>query len=101
MQILVIGGSGHVGSLVTPVLVEKHTLRVFDRRPPRMESLEFFEGDVTNFHHLSEAMRDIEAVIYMAMGSLNWTEVEPRRGRSSHSYRWSKSEYRTGFQTGR
>lgn len=76
MRILVIGGSGHVGSLVTPVLAEKHTLRVFDRRPPQMETLEFFEGDVTDFHHLAEAMGDMEAVIYMAMGSLNWTEVE-------------------------
>ena len=76
MHILVIGGSGHVGSLVTPILAENHTLRVFDRRPPQMKSLEFFEGDVTDFQNLADAMKDIEAVIYMAMGSLDWTEVD-------------------------
>ena len=76
MHILVIGGSGHVGSLVTPVLAENHTLRVFDRQPPQMSTLEFFEGDVTNFQNLADAMSGMEAVIYMAMGSMNWDAEE-------------------------
>lgn len=75
MRILVIGGSGHVGTLVTPILAENHSLRVFDRRPPQLETLEYFEGDVTNFHNLAEAMSDMEAVIYMAMGHIDWKEV--------------------------
>lgn len=74
MRVLVIGGSGHVGTLVVPFLAEQHTLRVYDKRQPQVESLDYFEGDVTSYDDLVAAMPDMEAVIYMAMGSLNWDE---------------------------
>lgn len=72
MNVLVIGGSGLVGSLIMPLLAQKHSVRVFDLRPPEDETLDYFEGDVTNYDDLVEAMNGMAAVIYMAMGHLDW-----------------------------
>ncbi len=74
MRVLVIGGSGHVGTLVTPTLAASHTLRFFDRRPPQLDNQDYFAGDVTNYDDLAAALQDMDAVLYMAMGSLNWSE---------------------------
>lgn len=76
MNVLLIGGSGHVASLVTPTLKEKHTVRVFDLRPPKDETFKYVQGNVTNPEALTEAVRGMNAFIYMAMGSLNWDEWE-------------------------
>ena len=70
-----IGGSGHVGTLVTPTLSQTHTLRIFDRQPPKMDGIDYYAGDVTRYDDLAQAMTGMEAVIYMAMGSLNWDET--------------------------
>lgn len=75
MNVLVIGGSGHVGSLVMPYLAAAHQVKVFDRRAPQLTNVDFLEGDVTDFDHLAAAMAGMDAVIYMAMGSINWTET--------------------------
>ena len=72
MNILLIGGSGHVASLITPTLKEKHTVRVFDLRPPKDETLEYTQGNVTDPEPLARAMKGIDAFIYMAMGSIDW-----------------------------
>ena len=74
MHILVIGGSGIVGSIITPFLAEVHTLRVFDLNPPQVADYPFHQGNVNNIDDLSAAMQDIDAVIYMAMGHINWQE---------------------------
>ncbi|MCS7061471.1 MAG: NAD(P)-dependent oxidoreductase [Anaerolineae bacterium] len=72
MKVLVIGGSGHVGSLTLPILKQHHTLRVFDLRPPADATLEYVAGDVTDYDALLKASQNMEALIYMAMGSLAW-----------------------------
>jgi nucleoside-diphosphate-sugar epimerase len=74
VRVLVIGGSGIVGTLVTPTLAATHTLRIFDRRPPQIENLEHVEGDVTRYDDLATELAGMDAVLYMAMGTLNWTE---------------------------
>ncbi|MAS33881.1 MAG: nucleoside-diphosphate sugar epimerase [Anaerolineaceae bacterium] len=74
MRLLVVGASGFVGTLVVPFLAEQHQLRVFDRQPPQMSELDFVQGDVTCYQDLAGAMDGIDAVVYMAMGSLNWQE---------------------------
>ena len=38
MTVLIIGGSGYVGAMVTPLLRQRFTLRIFDLRPPDGES---------------------------------------------------------------
>jgi nucleoside-diphosphate-sugar epimerase len=73
MNVLMIGGSGIVGSLVAPLLAESHTLRIFDMRPPQTAGFDYHQGDVTQYADLLAAMTGMEAVLYMAMGSLDWT----------------------------
>jgi nucleoside-diphosphate-sugar epimerase len=74
MRVLLIGGSGHVGTIVTPTLKTKHQVRVFDLRLPQDALLEFTQGNITDYAALEQALQGIDAFIYMAMGSLNWDE---------------------------
>lgn len=74
MKILVVGGSGRVGSLVVPILAKTHDLRIFDLQPP-VGDYDYFRGDVTDYDALAEAASGTDALIYMAMGSLNWNET--------------------------
>lgn len=77
MRVLVIGGSGHVGGLVLPFLKQRHTLRVFDLRPPADATLEYVAGDVGDPGALARAAEGMEALIYMAMGSqAGWEAIE-------------------------
>lgn len=72
MKVLVIGGSGLVASLIVPFLAEHHSIRVFDLRPPQSDISDYYEGNVTRYDDLVAAMSSMEAVVYMAMGSLDW-----------------------------
>jgi nucleoside-diphosphate-sugar epimerase len=67
MKLLVIGCSGHVGTLVLPFLKQQHTLRVFDLKPPADATLEYQAGSVTDFDALGRAVQGMDAVLYMAM----------------------------------
>ncbi|HZP81472.1 MAG TPA: NAD(P)-dependent oxidoreductase [Chthonomonadaceae bacterium] len=76
MRVLVIGGSGHVGSLALPFLKQHHTLRVFDLRPPADATLDYVAGDVGDPNALARAAEGMEALVYMAMGSQgNWGDT--------------------------
>jgi nucleoside-diphosphate-sugar epimerase len=70
-----VGGSGIVGSLISPFLAEVHTLRIFDLHPPHDVSLDYFEGDVTQYDDLFSALTDMQALVYLAMGNLRWNEI--------------------------
>ena len=72
MNVLVIGGAGRVASVVLPYLREQHALRIYDLKPPADPSLEHVVGDVGDFDKLSAAMRGTDALLYMAMGALEW-----------------------------
>jgi nucleoside-diphosphate-sugar epimerase len=74
MKVLLIGGSGIVGSLVIPTLLTKHSLRIFDLRPPKDAALEYHPGNITDFNAVERAVKGMDALIYMAMGSLDWDE---------------------------
>ena len=69
MRVLVIGGSGYLGTLVMPFLAVRHELRVFDLRPPADPSLEYAQGSACDPIALVKASLGIDAVLYMAMGS--------------------------------
>lgn len=75
MKILVVGGSGIVGALVVPTLAKTHELRIFDLRPPQNGTYDHFQGSVTDYDSLATALSGMDALVYMAMGSLNWTET--------------------------
>jgi nucleoside-diphosphate-sugar epimerase len=76
MRVLVIGGSGRVGSIVLPFLAEKHSLRVFDLHPPIEGDWEYVEGNAGDSNALRQALSGMDAVIYMAMGALKWRTDE-------------------------
>ena len=69
MRVLVIGGSGYLGTLVLPFLAQRHDLRVFDLRPPIDPSLEYVHGSACDPVALAGAVLDMDAILYMAMGS--------------------------------
>ena len=68
MKILLVGGSGHVGSFVTPYLRERHDLRVFDMRPPRHD-VEFVEGSVTDPAAIERALEGMDTFVWLVMQS--------------------------------
>ena len=76
MKLLVIGGSGHVGSLILPYLAEQYTLRVFDLKAPQL-ALDFVQGDVRDYGALETAAHGCDQLLYMAMGNAQgWNGTE-------------------------
>lgn len=67
MKILLVGGSGHVGSFITPYLRKYHELRVLDLRPPRHEDVEYIEGSVTDPDAVRRALEGVDSFIYLVM----------------------------------
>jgi nucleoside-diphosphate-sugar epimerase len=81
MKVLLVGGSGHVGSFITPYLKQQHDLRVLDLRPPRHAGVEFVEGSVTDPAALKTALTGVDAFIWLVMrkpqgGSFRDQDVE-------------------------
>lgn len=68
MRILVIGGSGKVGSVVLPYLTQKYSITVFDLSPPTTPDVAYIAGDVGDYDALRAACAGQEALLYMAMG---------------------------------
>ncbi len=74
MNVLAIGGSGIVGTLVLPTIMTEHRVRVFDLAPSAHTDVEFVSGNVTDYDAVRAATRGMDAVLYMAMGSQKWRE---------------------------
>jgi len=75
MKTLIIGGSGIVGTLVLPILAKTHELRIFDLCAPQTGSYDYVQGDVREYADLAKAAAGMDRLVYMAMGSLDWTEI--------------------------
>ncbi len=69
MRVLLVGGSGHVGSFITPYLRQHHDLRVLDVRPPRHEDVEYVEGSITDPEALGRALDGADTFINLVMKS--------------------------------
>ncbi len=75
-KILVIGGAGYIGSVLTRMLLGKgYKVKVMDnllygdegiRDLYGVKNFEFFKGDITNIKDVVEAMRDVDAVVHLA-----------------------------------
>jgi nucleoside-diphosphate-sugar epimerase len=78
VRVLVIGGSGHVGSLVLPYLVEHHSIVVFDLKPPIAGvEVDYRPGDLRDVAAVRRSFDGIDALLFMAMGPLaGWGEPE-------------------------
>jgi nucleoside-diphosphate-sugar epimerase len=68
MKILVIGGSGSVGTLVLPFMMARYDITVFDLVPPRVSALRFTPGNVLDETTLFKALAGADSLIYMATG---------------------------------
>ena len=69
MKVLLCGGSGMVGTCVTPYLQERHALRVLDLQPPRHASVEYVQGSITSPDDLRQALDGVDTFINMVMKS--------------------------------
>jgi len=73
LRILVTGGGGRLGSSVVRKLIkDKHHIRVFDlpsvdfSRVIALPNVEVFEGDLTQYPQIRDALKDMEAVLHLA-----------------------------------
>jgi nucleoside-diphosphate-sugar epimerase len=69
VKVLLVGGAGHVGSLITPYLRRYHAVRVLDLHPPHDTEAEYVEGSVTDPAALSQALTGVDSFIYLVMRS--------------------------------
>ncbi len=69
MKVLLIGGSGRVGSFITPYLREQHELRVLDVRPPSRDGVEYIEGSITDPDAVRRALDGCDSFISLVMKS--------------------------------
>jgi nucleoside-diphosphate-sugar epimerase len=82
LRVLVIGGSGYLGTLVIPFLAQNHDLRVFDPRPPADPSVEYVQGSACDPVALADGVLGMDAFLYMALGShvpldgYDWGRIE-------------------------
>lgn len=79
MRVLVIGGAGYVAGLTLPLLKRDFRFTIFDRALPQQNELgdiPLIQGDVCDFAALVAACEGQEALLYMAMGSADWSREE-------------------------
>lgn len=75
-RILVTGGAGYIGSVLTPLLLKGgYFVKVVDalilnQKPPAIDpgfnSFEFIKGDLRNYKVLKSALKDIDIVVHLA-----------------------------------
>jgi nucleoside-diphosphate-sugar epimerase len=69
MKILLAGGSGMVGSFITPYLQNDHEIRVLDMSEPKHPGVEFVKGSVTEPADLQKAFKGVDSFIWLVMRS--------------------------------
>lgn len=67
MKLLLVGGSGGVGTSVSPYLRRHHDLRVLDVRPPADDSIEYVQGSITDPGALAAALDGCDAFLNLVM----------------------------------
>ena len=67
MNVLLVGGSGHVGTMTIPYMKEHHNFRVLDVNPPKDDSVEYIQGSVTDPSIVQEALNGMDTFVYMVM----------------------------------
>ena len=72
MRVLLVGGSGLVGTVITPYLLERHELRVIDPKPPSHADLvEYVQGSMADPDDIAHALDGMDTFINLAMRSPN------------------------------
>ena len=60
MNLLLVGGSGLVGTAITPYLQPHHNLRVLDLNAPRHDDVEYVEGSIADPEAVRRALDGIQ-----------------------------------------
>ncbi|MFW6060727.1 MAG: NAD-dependent epimerase/dehydratase family protein [Phycisphaeraceae bacterium] len=71
MNVLLIGGGGHVGSILRPALEAAHRVHHLDLKPVPGAEDRTITASVTDEAALAEAVAGRDAVVYLAMGRFN------------------------------
>lgn len=71
MKVVVVGGAGAVGSLVVPVVADRHDVVLADLEHPDWWEGEFALADVTRPATLEGIFDGADALVYMAMGPMS------------------------------
>lgn len=68
MKVLLVGGSGMVGTFITPYLLKEHELRVLDMRPPQHAGrVEYVEGSIADPDAVARALKGMDTFVTMVM----------------------------------
>jgi nucleoside-diphosphate-sugar epimerase len=68
MKVLLVGGSGLVGTFITPYLVKHHELRVLDpMEPEHADMVEFVQGSMSDPDDVVRALDGVDTFINVAM----------------------------------
>ena len=68
MKVLLVGGSGLVGTHITPYLRAHHELRVLDVVPPRhADMVEYVRGSISNPDDVARALDGVDTFVNMVM----------------------------------
>jgi nucleoside-diphosphate-sugar epimerase len=68
MRLLILGGSGNVGSMVIPALRPAYSVRVLDLVEPKFECDDFVQGSLLDEAVLTRSVSGMDAIIYSVMG---------------------------------
>ena len=69
VKILLVGGSGFVGTLVTPYLRNQHQIRVLDLQPPQDARVEHLLGSAAEPETLALAVRGVQGLVYLVQAA--------------------------------
>ena len=77
MRIGITGGSGFIGTHIANVLKSKYEVAIFDRLKPKIEDIEFIEGNIID-DSIQKAFEDCDVVIHLAAAvGVKITEEDP------------------------
>ena len=67
MKVLLVGGSGHVGSMTLPYMKAHHQFRILDLSPPKDSTVDYIQGSVTDPEIVQQAIKGMDTFVYMVM----------------------------------
>jgi nucleoside-diphosphate-sugar epimerase len=69
MRLLLVGGAGHVGKLITPYLKARHSLSVLDLAAPDDPEVKHVQGSVLDPEAIRAGLEGVDGFIWLAMRS--------------------------------
>ena len=67
MKILMVGGSGMVGTFIYPYISKHHEIKILDIKEPKISECEFIQGSITDEKSLTRALDGTECFINLTM----------------------------------